>query len=178
MEPNLTLAWFLIGAGFLCMAAELFIPSGGVLAVLSGVGIVGGVVVAFMYDPSGGAGWWTLLAVAILLPAVGSVLLHYWPKTPLGRKFFLAAGDETATMASLPENQELELLRGQFGQTLSAMRPAGVAEFNGRRIDCMTEGIMVEKGQWVRCIDVKAGKVVVRPVDKPTTTDLETADFG
>ena len=26
---------------------------------------------------------------------------------------------------------------------------------------------MVEAGQWVRCIDVRAGKVVVRPVEKP-----------
>jgi hypothetical protein len=30
----------------------------------------------------------------------------------------------------------------------------------------------------VRCIDVKAGKVVVRPVDKPDMGSLEAADFG
>jgi hypothetical protein len=30
----------------------------------------------------------------------------------------------------------------------------------------------------VRCIDVKAGKVVVRPVDKPNLDDLENAAFS
>jgi hypothetical protein len=38
--------------------------------------------------------------------------------------------------------------------------------------------MMVEPGQWVRCVDVKGGKVIVRPVEKPNLGDLETAVFG
>jgi len=30
----------------------------------------------------------------------------------------------------------------------------------------------------VRCVDVKAGKVIVRPVEKPNLNDLEAADFS
>jgi len=176
MEANLSLAYVLIGAGFLLMMAELFIPSGGVLSVLSACGILAGIVMAFFHDTS--TGLWTLLGVCVALPVVGALLLHYWPKTPMGRRFFLTAPDETATVASLPENVEMEGLRGQFGQALSALRPAGVVDFNGRRIDCITEGVMVERGQWVRCVDVKAGKVIVRPVEKPNLTDLEVADFS
>jgi hypothetical protein len=44
-------------------------------------------------------------------------------------------------------------------------------------VDTITEGMMVEPGQWVRCIDVQAGKVIVRPVDKPNLGELETAIF-
>ena len=176
MEANLSLAYVLIGAGFLLMAAELFLPSGGVLSVLSACGILGGVVMAFFHDTS--IGLWTLLGVCLALPVVGGTLLHFWPKTPMGRRFFLTAPDESATVEFLPENVELEDLRGQFGQALSALRPAGVVDFNGRRIDCITEGNMVERGQWVRCIDVKTGKVLVRPVEKPNLTDLEMADFS
>ena len=80
--------------------------------------------------------------------------------------------------ASLPEQSEMELLRGQIGQALSALRPAGVADFNGRRVDCMTEGIMVAQGQTVRCVDVKAGRVIVRPVEKPNLGTLENTDFS
>ncbi|MBI1913289.1 MAG: hypothetical protein HYS12_00800 [Planctomycetes bacterium] len=176
MEPNLSLAYVLIGAGFLLMVAELFIPSGGVLSVLSACGILAGIVMAFFHNTE--TGLWTLLAVCVALPVVGGLALHYWPKTPMGRRFFLTAPDEHATMASLPENLEMEGLRGQFGQALSSLRPAGVVDFNGRRIDCMTEGLMVERGQWVRCVDVKSGKVIVRPVEKPNLNDLEAADFG
>jgi membrane-bound serine protease (ClpP class) len=96
----------------------------------------------------------------------------------MGRRFFLAAPPEDATMAALPVNQELEHLKGRIGRALSALRPAGVVDFDGRRIDTITEGMMVEPGQLVRCIDVRAGKVVVRPIEKPDLGDLETAIFN
>ena len=38
---------------------------------------------------------------------------------------------------------------------------------------------MVDSGVWVRCIDVRAGKVVVRPVEKPAGLDgLDEAIFS
>lgn len=176
MDPTLSLAYVLIGAGFLLMIAELFLPSGGVLSVLSAAGIIIGVVLAFSYRPQ--VGMWTLLGVIFALPFFIKALLHYWPKMPIGRQMFLQAPDANDTLAATPENVELEQLRGQIGRTLSALRPAGVAEFGGRRIDCMTEGSMVDKDKVVRCVDVRAGKVVVRPVERPDLTNLETAEFS
>jgi membrane-bound ClpP family serine protease len=176
MPSSLSLAYVLIAAGFLLLIAELFIPSGGILSVLSAAGIIVGVLLTFMYDPD--VGVWTLVAVGIALPVFLRMLFEYWPKTAVGKRMFLNAPDENATLASMPEYQELELLRGQIGQTMSALRPAGVADFGGKRIDCMTEGIMVERGQTVRCIEVKGNKVIVRPVEKPRLGDLETADFS
>src|SRR5262249_56793348 len=120
----------------------------------------------------------TLIGVVSGMLVVGGVLGHYWPRLPVGRKFFLGGREEDATLASMPVNVELEQLRGRFGRALSALRPSGVVDFDSRRVDCLTEGMMVEADQWVRCIDVKAGKVIVRPVEKPNLGDLENADFG
>jgi hypothetical protein len=53
-----------------------------------------------------------------------------------------------------------------------------VAVFDGRRIDVITEGMMVDPGQWVKCVDVRANKVVVRPADPPAIEDFENADFS
>jgi hypothetical protein len=53
-----------------------------------------------------------------------------------------------------------------------------MVDFEGRRVDTITEGMMVDPGQLVRCIDVRAGKVVVRPISKPDLGDLETAIFN
>ena len=48
-----------------------------------------------------------------------------------------------------------------------------------KRVDTMSEGTLIEPGQWVKCIDVKAGKVIVRQVDKPPDLgSFETAVFG
>jgi membrane-bound serine protease (ClpP class) len=177
MGPSLTLAYLLIIAGFLLLVAELFIPSSGVLLVLSLVAIGFGVAMTFMYSEDPTTGVITLICVFTAIPVLGGLMLHYWPKTRVGRRFFLKGPEEDATIASMPVNIELEQLRGRFGRALSALRPAGVAEFDGRRIDTLTEGMMVEPGQWVRCIDVRAGKVIVRAVEKPDLGDLETAFF-
>jgi membrane-bound ClpP family serine protease len=176
MEPSyLTLGLALVAAGFLLLAAELFIPTGGILFVLSVSSIAIGVALTFLHGPT--AGLCTLVGVFVAAPVFGTLLMKVWPRTPLGKRFFLTGPDENATVAALPVNQELEQLKGRIGRTLSDLRPAGVVDFDGRRIDTITEGMMVAPGQWVRCVDVRAGKVVVRPVDRPPLGDLENAEF-
>jgi membrane-bound serine protease (ClpP class) len=172
---NLTLGYVLIAAGFLLLGAELFVPSFGILLVIAVALIVVGVAMVFQVSTT--AGLVTLIAVFVAIPLLGGVLVSLWPRTPLGRRFVLTMSHEDDTVAALPENQDLEQLRGRIGRTMSALRPAGVVDFDGRRIDSITEGMMVDPDQWVRCIDVKAGKVIVRPVDKPDLTSLENADF-
>ncbi len=177
MDSNLLILGFLlIGAGFLLLAADLFLMSG-VLAVMSLGAVIIGLILTFVY---GGVsvGIVTAIAIFIALPLAVRLLLYFWPRTPMGRDFFLTGQPEDATIAALPVNQELEHLKGRIGRTLSALRPAGMVDFDGRRVDTVTEGMMVDAGQLVRCIDVRAGKVVVRPIDKPDLGDLETAIFN
>jgi membrane-bound ClpP family serine protease len=176
MDSNLSLAYILIAGGFLLMVAELFIPSGGILSILSATGILVGLAMTFSFSTT--VGLWTLLGVGLALPVALSLAFHYWPKTPMGKRMFLQAPDEDSTMAALPENVELEQLRGQIGTALSALRPAGVVDFNGRRVDCMAEGNMITQGQTVRCVEVRSGRVLVRTVEKPTLGTLENADFS
>jgi membrane-bound serine protease (ClpP class) len=172
----LNLGLLLIVLGFLLSAGELFLPTHGIMMVLGVASIGGGVFLIFTYDNT--IGMWALLGVFIAVPIVGSLVIRVWPRTPLGKRFFLTAPPEDATVAAMPVHQELEKLKGRIGRTLSALRPAGVVDFDGRRIDTITEGMMVEPGQLVRCIDVQAGRVIVRPVEKPTLGDLETAVFN
>lgn len=177
MEPSLTLAYVLIGVGLALLVGELFFPSGVLLAIALSA-VVLGVAMTFLYSQDPTLGLITLVAVFVAIPLLAGVVLHYSSRTRIGRRFFLSGPEEDATLASMPVNLELEQLRGRFGRAISALRPAGVAEFDGRRVDTITEGMMVEPGQWVRCIDVKAGKVIVRPVEKPDLGDLETAFFS
>jgi membrane-bound serine protease (ClpP class) len=174
---HLTLAYGLIGLGLVLLVAELFLPTGGVLFVLSVSALVVGVAMTFAYDQSTGV--LTLIAVFVAIPVLGAVALHYWPKTPLGKRFVLSGPEEDKTVASMPVLLELEQLRGRYGRTNSSLRPSGVTEFDGKRVDTMSEGPLIEPGQWVRCIDVKAGKVVVRPVEKPPDlADFDTTVLG
>jgi membrane-bound serine protease (ClpP class) len=172
MDSSLMLAYGLIAAGVLLLVAELLFPSGLMFALA--IGAVGvGVTMTFAHDTT--TGLVTLVIVVVTLPTLGGVLLHYWPRTRLGRKFILA-GPTDATTADATHG--LERFRGRYGKTLSALRPAGITEFDGVRVDTVSEGMMIEPGQWVRCIDVQGGRVVVRQTERPGLGDLETAIFN
>src|SRR3954470_19901181 len=117
----LPLAYLLIVAGFLLLFAELLFPSG-LLAVGALVCVTVGVVVAFMNGVATGVV--TLIAVGVALPVVGSIFLHYWPRSALGKHLFLHGPEEDTTLASSSANQELGQLIGRFGRAVSDLRPA------------------------------------------------------
>src|SRR5262249_48393316 len=114
------------------------------------------------FNNSSAQGVVTLIVVVVIVPLLGPPLMHYWPRTRIGKKFLLSGPEEDATIAQMPVHLELEQLRGRYGKTLSALRPAG-----GARFDVLTEGTMVEAGKWVKVMDVRAGRVVVRRVESP-----------
>ncbi|MCI0682361.1 MAG: hypothetical protein L0Y71_09670 [Gemmataceae bacterium] len=162
---DLVLAYALILIGLLLMAAELFLPTGGFAFVLGVGGVIAGIAIAF--NRSTPQGWVTVIVVVVLVPLLGPVLLHYWPRTAIGKRMMLAGPEEDATIAQMPVNLELEQLLGRYGKTVSALRPSGIVNFDGRRVDVLSEGPPIEPGQWVKVIEVKAGRVVVRHVDRP-----------
>lgn len=174
---NLTWAYVIVAAGLLLMVLEVSVPAHGVLFILGLLAEMFGVALVF-YHGDRYLGFATLAGVCVLVPLATWGLMHLWPKTPMGKRLAIPAADEAATVAYMPVVQELEVLRGRIGQAVSMLRPAGVVEFDGRRIDVLTEGPMVEVGTWVKCIDVKAGKVIVRPLDQPPALEqLDTADW-
>jgi membrane-bound ClpP family serine protease len=173
MDP-LTVAYLLIVLGLALLIAELFLPTSGLLFIVSSLCILGGVVLSFIYGDAA-VGMVTLVSVFVVVPAVATLMLYIWPRTPMGKRLILRDRDEST--AALTVNFELEALRGRYGRALSDLRPAGAVEFDGRRVDTISEGLMVPAGAWVRCVDVRFGTVVVRQVDAPDLGDLESADF-
>jgi membrane-bound ClpP family serine protease len=174
---TLSLAYVLIAVGLVLMGAELFLPTHGVLLALGVGAAIVGVALAFSYGLS--TGIMTLLILVVLVPVLGTVLLRIWPKTPMGKRLFLPGPEEDESIANMPVNLELERLRGRYGKTLSALRPCGLVEFDGKRIDTMTDGQLIEPNHWVRCVDIRSGQVIVRQVEAPPDLgNMDTELFG
>ena len=57
-------------------------------------------------------------------------------------------------------------------------RMAEIGFFDGKRVDVLTEGGPVEPGELVRCLEVHAGRVVVRRVDPIDLKSLEEGGLG
>lgn len=171
-----TLGYLLVAAGLVLMAAELFLPTGGVLFVIGIGGLIVGVAMTFAYDATHGL--MLLIGLFILVPIAGPLLVYWWPKTLVGRRLVLSGPQDDATVAGMPVNLELEALRGRYGKTLSPLRPAGMTDFDGQRVDTLSEGPLIEAGRWVRCVDVRAGRVVVRAVEGPPDLNaIDAEDF-
>jgi membrane-bound serine protease (ClpP class) len=174
IAPQLILAFALIAVGFLLLGVEMFFPSG-ICFALSLVGFVAGVVVAFLYDTQ--VGWISLVGVAVTFVGALSLIRYVWTRTELGRSMVLKAPTAEATLAALPSHKERERLIGRIGRSQGPLRPAGIVMFDGERVDCLTEGMLVESDQTVRCIAVQGGRVIVRPVADTATADLDKPIF-
>jgi membrane-bound serine protease (ClpP class) len=173
---NPVLAYALVAVGLVLLAGELILFTHGFLLVLGVGALIVGVTMTFSAGTPQGIV--TLVALFIIIPILAQVLLHYFPRTPVGKRFMLSEREEDDTLANMPVNLELEQLRNRYGRTLSSLRPSGVVDFDGRRVDCISEGTMIDPGKWVRCIDVRAGTVLVRQVERPPDlADLETTDL-
>ena len=175
---DLTLGYILIGAGFAFIFAEMAFSTHGMFLVLAlCLDVIGVILVVSNSDRY--TGLVTMVAVVLSFPLLLGFVFYLWPRTPLGRRMILRKDPEDdETVATMPVLVELEQYRGRIGKAVTPLRPSGVVEFDRRRIDATSEGMMIEPETWVRCLDVKAGKVIVRPVESRQLGEMETMDFS
>lgn len=172
----MTLAIAAILLGVLFLALEVFLPSGGLLMILSLFFVGSGVVLIFFTPESEGGGITTgiitIVGLLVLLPVVGGVLFYYWPYTPMGKAVFLKEPTQEEASVVTEAQQAFEYLQGQIGRTLTLHQPSGATELRGKRYDSTTEGVFVDVGQFVKVIAVNGSQLVVRPVSQREMQDL------
>ena len=165
-DPSWGWIVLLLAAGVLCALAEIFVPSGGMLTVLAVGAFAGAVVLAFFKGETEGA--LVLVAAAMLAPVIVLTAIRAWPHTPLARRLILRepqATGKAGDLARLPA----EGLVGRVGNAKTMLRPAGKMVLDGRVLDCVTEGDLVDAGRPVEVIAVQGAKVVVRAVEEGKT---------
>ncbi|MBI4834322.1 MAG: hypothetical protein HY811_05860 [Planctomycetes bacterium] len=140
----------LYGGGLLCIIAEIFIP-GGVVGIAGAIGMAISIYYAFI---SYGVllGLILLLGALILLPLIILVALKKLrlSKTLNTEEGFISPGPE------------LEKLIGREGIAFTYLRPAGTALIEGKKVDVVTEGGMIDKDIAIKVIKVEGVKVIVR----------------
>ena len=166
MELWLPLLLLLAGLGLVIL--EVFFPSGGLLGFLSACAIVASVVMGFRSEPRPLLGIVILLTAVFGVPVVLMIALHYLPQTSMGRRILLIIPRSDEVLPDSPKKKRLKALIGQVGRAKSKMLPSGAIIVAGRTIDAVSEGMAIEPGQPVRIIEVRANRVVVRPVDEET----------
>ena len=142
----------MIGGMLLLIAEVAIIPGFGMAGISAAILVLGGAGYAWHeFGPAWGMG------SLLISGAVASGILLWVPRTKAGRALVLKD-----TLAKPEEN--FEALVGIEGVAVTPLRPAGMAELAGRRVDVVTDGVFVEKGRAVRVVAVEGARVVVAPI--------------
>jgi membrane-bound ClpP family serine protease len=150
----------LFAVGLVLLAAEVLLPTHGVLGVMAAGCIVWAIGLCYWIDPWLGVG--AFLVTLALTPVGLWAAMKIWPKTPIGKRLFLQP-DRTESPAMPPVSV------GQAGVAVSALRPMGECDFGDLRLEVMSEHGMIAPGRKVRVVAISGGHAVVRPV----TSDAE-----
>ena len=158
----------LLAVGLILLALEIFVIPGfgiagalGILAILAGLvlSLVGtGDTSAFILKAS------ARVVLSLLVALAGSLaLLRLLPRLPFGKRLILETGlSAEQGYAAAPESDRRWL--GKRGRASSPLRPAGIAEIEGERVDVVSDGELIDAGQFIEVTRVDGNRIVVRRV--------------
>lgn len=143
-------------AGFLLIAAEVFVPglivgTLGFLCLAASIGLV-----FYHYGALAGS----IAALVISTLSIGGLIvwLNIFPKTFLGRRIVLSRQQSSGA----PRDAGLV---GETGVALTALRPSGTARISGKRVDVTAVGEFLEQGAAITVVATDGLRVAVRRKD-------------
>ncbi len=161
--------------GLLLLLVEVFITPGFGVVGISGIVLVFiSLVLAFQQFGLPASPGQTYAFEMNLLKVTGSfaaagiliaVFARYLPSLPLLSRIVHGRDLAAAHAGELGELRipGLSQMAGEVGVALTALRPAGRAEFGDRLLDVVTEGGFIEKGARVQIVEIRGNRVVVGP---------------
>ena len=152
---------YLVSASLLI--AEVFIPSGGIISVCSMACLIGGIAIFFKHSIV--TGWIGIVIAIIMIPTIVIIAYKIFPKTKFGKSVSLAPSERQKGDA-VPDSQQLQDMVGAVGTVISKMRPVGMCDFDGKRLECVAESGYIDKRKKVEIIHVQATQLTVRLIEK------------
>ncbi|WP_396653811.1 nodulation protein NfeD [Metabacillus litoralis] len=143
--------------GIILIIAEFFVP-GGILGIVGFVSII-----TSLYVASGDFVHMTIsLLISFAVSVTASILLVkvFGKRMNIFKKLILR--DSTNTESGYVSNVSRAELVGAEGVALTTLRPSGTAIFSDERLDVVTEGGYITKGNKVKVVKVEGSRIVVR----------------
>lgn len=151
---------FLFIFGVALMLVEAFFPGFGVFGIVGLLATVASIVLATASVQIG----LIMLAVALILAGVLSALtFRFFTRRGVLRHIILS--DEERSELGYVAPVDRKHLLGLEGKALTPLRPAGVADIAGQRVDVVSEGGYIAAGGALKVVQVEGVRVVVRSLD-------------
>lgn len=163
MDWWLLLAIFLYFACAVLIVFEIFVPSGGLISICALACLIGGLMLFFQSEMV--AGWVGIVVALVEVPIVLVVAYKIFPKTRFGKTVALSPPVPN-TGEGIPDSEKLRDLLGAVGEVITPLRPVGMCNFSGRRVECVAESGYVGKGKKVKVIKIESTQLTVREVQE------------
>jgi membrane-bound serine protease (ClpP class) len=163
------MAWWMIFAVFLYFAcaalivAEVFVPSGGLISICAIACLGGGIAIFFHHSMI--TGWIGVGIAAIMIPTVLIFAYKIFPKTRFGKSVTLTPPERKQGDA-IPDTDKLKDMLGAEGVVLTPLRPVGICDLSGQRVECVAESGYVDKGKKIKVINVESTQLTVRIIEE------------
>ena len=178
-EIYLFLALGLLGLALVLMILELFVPSAGALAVMTGVSAVASIASMFVYDATWGGVYLAILCGGS--PFALLLIFKVWSKTPIAHRMILQEdadgnkrtdhdGDDSQSNPSIASAgsaakataRQLAPYIGREGVAITTLRPVGFIRIDRARLEAVAENGFIAEGTKVVVVDALEGQLKVR----------------
>lgn len=154
--------FFLIGTALLVI--EVFMPGFGI-AGISGLVLEGVSIALTLINHGPFAALGLAIVVLALVGIVISITLRSATKGRLSKSPLVLNKAETSSEGYNAANNDMEVLIGKEGVVTTTLRPVGMAEIEGVRLNVVSDAEFIPKGTPVRVSRVDGLRVIVRKTD-------------
>jgi len=150
------LVCLLVGLGL--MIFEMFTPGMGLPGILGAGALIAAVVLRA--DTLASA----LITLALIIVILAIAAFFVYRSFQKGARSPIVLNDSIEEKSTSLSDASAQELIGLEGECLTALRPSGNADFDGRRLDVVSAGEFIEKGSRVRIESVEGLRILVKKV--------------
>ncbi|MHC4608534.1 MAG: NfeD family protein [Planctomycetota bacterium] len=149
MDLWLVILFYIAGVGLMVLEATM--P--GIILGLVGLGLTV-VAVVFGFQHS-----WLIGSGQILLAVVVIPMAFVYMSRRMALKVELSAESGAVGFA-----KDYSVYLGKEGETITDLHPSGMVRIDGKKVDVVTAGEMIDEGKHVRVVKVEGNRVIVRKI--------------
>lgn len=146
--------------GFVLLLIEMFTPGIGAAGVSGVIALIAVAVMQFGWGNTRVASY--IVAITLLVIVLGIIwIIRSLQRGKLSKSFLVLNAQSDGE--SVPEitNAKQQLI-GKSGVTITPLRPSGIADIEGRRIDVLTAGAFIERGKRIVVTKAEGMHILVR----------------
>lgn len=152
-------AVLLLVVGFILVVVEMYVPGFGVPGITGIACLIAGVI---MKANSALEALIMAIVIIALLCVALSISIHSVSKGRLAKSKLVL--HETATDAASIGETDLKYYLGREGTATTVLRPAGMGEFDGVKLNVVSDGEFIAAGEKVLVTSVEGNRIVVKAV--------------